>query len=55
VQQAHALAKMGEVGERPVQAGGYKMAKDKVQREAWLIPALETGTSVMHVHYICDL
>jgi len=43
------------VGERPVQAGGYKMVKDKVQRKARLIPALETGTSVMQEQYICDL
>ena len=46
---------MGKVGERPLQAGGYKMAKDEVQRKARLIPALETGASVMQEHYICDL
>ena len=51
----YAIIKMGEVGERLVQAGGYKMAKDKVQRKARLISTLETGTSVMQEHYICDL
>ena len=44
----YAIIKMGEVGERLVQAGGYKMAKDKVQRKARLISTLETGT-ISHI------
>jgi len=54
VSAKHAFIEMGKVGERPLQAGGYKMAKDEVQRKARLIPALETGASVMQEHYICD-
>ena len=53
VSAKHAFIEMGKVGERPLQAGGYKMAKDEVQRKARLIPALETGASVMQEHYIC--
>jgi hypothetical protein len=55
VSAQQSVTKVGEVGERPVHEGGYKMAKEKVQREAQPIPALETGTSVMQQHYICDL
>ena len=55
VSAKHAVIEMGKVGERLVQASGYKMAKDKVQRKAPPIPTLATGTSVMQVHYICDL
>jgi hypothetical protein len=55
VSAKHAIGKVGEVGERSVHKGGYKMAEGKVQRKAGLIPALETGTSVMQQHYTCDL
>jgi hypothetical protein len=55
VSAKQSVTKVGEVGERLEYKGGYKMVKDKVQRKARPIPALETGTSVMPEHYICDL
>ena len=47
VSAQQSVTKVGKVGKGLEYKSGYKMVKDKVQRKAGPIPALETGASVV--------